>query len=81
MGRQKLESRTSAETGNDSPYLEDIIHEIKYILKLEAEKSFCKVGGNNKMDWDQYQLPNKKGVKLIRPIQLDSIYFIFLFFL
>lgn len=44
------------------------------ILKLEAEKSFCKVGGNNKMDWDQYQLPNKKGVKLIRPIQLDSIY-------
>ena len=35
MGRQKLESRTSAETGNDSPYLEDIIHQIKYFLKQE----------------------------------------------
>jgi hypothetical protein len=35
MGRQKLESRTSAETGNDSPYLEHITHQINYHLKLE----------------------------------------------
>jgi hypothetical protein len=37
MGRQKLESRTSAETGNDSPYLEHITHQTseKYHLKLE----------------------------------------------
>lgn len=35
MGRQKLESRTSAETGNDSPYLEHITHQIKNHLKLE----------------------------------------------
>jgi hypothetical protein len=37
MGRQKLESRTSEETGNDSPYLEHITHQTleKYHLKLE----------------------------------------------
>jgi len=35
MGGQKQESRTSAETVNDSPYLQHISSQIKYRLKLE----------------------------------------------
>lgn len=36
IGRQKLESRTSAETGNDSPYLQHRTKAGKYSIPMWA---------------------------------------------